>query len=221
MLRPHSARRSWLRAALVLLAALLPLAPAPAAEEPPDVLVQRVAGDVLKIIQQDRELRAGSQSKMAELIEEKIVPHFDFQRMTRLAVGRSWRQATPEQQKQLVDEFRVLLVRSYSTAYSAYRDIEVEVKPLRLQPSDEDVQVRTLIKLPNSAPSVSVDYAMFKASTSWKVYDVTVDGISLVTTYRSTFADQVSKSGIEGLIESLREMNAAKSAPPPAGARKQ
>jgi phospholipid transport system substrate-binding protein len=158
---------------------------------------------------------------MAELIEAKIVPHFDFQRMTRLAVGRNWRQATPAQQKQLVDEFRTLLVRSYSTAYSAYRDIEVEVKPVRLQPSDEDVQVRTLIKLPNGAPPVSVDYSMFKASTSWKVYDVTVDGVSLVTTYRSTFADQVSKGGIDGLVKSLAEMNAAKSAPPPAGVNKQ
>src|SRR5512134_3620995 len=106
---------------------------------------------------------------MAEVMEEKIVPHFDFQRMTRLAVGRSWRQATPEQQQRLVDEFRVLLVRSYSTAYSAYRDIEVEVKPVKLRPSDEDVQVRTLIKLPSGAPSVSVDYSMFKASSSWKV----------------------------------------------------
>jgi phospholipid transport system substrate-binding protein len=221
MFRPHPARRTLLRATLVLVAVLTPVAPALAAGEAPDALVQSVAADVLKIIQQDRELRAGSQSKMAELIEEKIVPHFDFQRMTRLAVGRNWRQATPAQQKQLVDEFRTLLVRSYSTAYSAYRDIEVEVKPVRLQPSDEDVQVRTLIKLPNGAPPVSVDYSMFKASSSWKVYDVTVDGVSLVTTYRSTFADQVSKGGIDGLVKSLAEMNAAKSAPPPAGVNKQ
>ena len=90
-------------------------------------------------------------------------------------------------------------MRSYSTAYSAYRDIEVEVKPVRLQPSDEDVQVRTLIKVPGGGPPVTVDYSMFKASSSWKVYDVTVDGISLVTTYRSTFAEQVNKGGIDGL----------------------
>jgi len=221
MFRPHPARRTLLRAVLALVGVLPPVAQALAAEEAPDALVQSVAADVLKIIQQDRELRAGSQSKMAELIEAKIVPHFDFQRMTRLAVGRNWRQATPAQQKQLVDEFRTLLVRSYSTAYSAYRDIEVEVKPVRLQPSDEDVQVRTLIKLPSGAPPVSVDYSMFKASSSWKVYDVTVDGVSLVTTYRSTFADQVSKGGIDGLVKSLAEMNAAKSAPPPAGVNKQ
>ena len=218
MFRPRPVRRSLLRTFLVLLAAVA--APVMAAEEAPDELVRRVAEDVLKIIQQDRELRAGSQSKMAELIEEKIVPNFDFQRMTRLAVGRSWRQATPEQQKRLVDEFRVLLVRSYSTAYAAYRDIEVEVKPVRLRPSDEDVQVRTLIKLPSCDPPVSVDYSMFKASSNWKVYDVTVDGISLVTTYRGTFAEQVNKGGIDALVKALTDMNAAKTAPPPAGASK-
>ncbi len=219
MIRPRPVRRGLLRAAVVVLAALA--APTYASEEAPDALVKRVADDVLEIVQQDRELRAGSQSKMAELLEEKIVPHFDFQRMTRLAVGRSWRQATPEQQQRLIDEFRVLLVRSYSTAYSAYRDIQVEVKPVNLRPSDEDVQVRTLIKVPGGGPSVNVDYSMFKASTAWKVYDVTVDGISLVTTYRSTFAEQVNKGGIDALIKALADMNAAKSAPPPAGTGKQ
>lgn len=219
MVRARPVRRGLLWAAVVVLAALA--APTFAADEAPDELVRSVADDVLKIIQQDRELRTGSQSKMAELIEEKIVPHFDFQRMARLAVGRSWRQATPEQQQRLVDEFRVLLVRSYSTAYSAYRDIEIEVKPLKLRPSDEDVQVRTLIRVPGGGPGVNVDYSMFKASTAWKVYDVTVDGISLVTTYRSTFAEQVNKGGIDALIKALSDMNAAKSAPPPAGTRKQ
>lgn len=206
----------WAAVALLALTAR-----APAAEEAPDELVRRVANDVLQIIQQDRELRAGSQSKMAELMEEKIAPNFDFQRMTRLAVGKSWRQATPEQQKRLADEFRTLLIRSYSTAYSAYRDIEVEVKPVRLQPSDDDVTVRTVIKVPGGSQSVNVDYSMFKASSSWKVYDVVVDGISLVTTYRSTFAEQVNKGGIDALIKALADMNAAKAAPTPAGSRKQ
>ena len=186
---------------LAVIAVLLPAIGA--AETPPDELVKRVADDVLKIIQQDRELAAGSQSKMAQLIEEKIVPNFDFERMTRLAVGKSWRQATPEQQKALMDEFRTLLLRSYSTAYSAYKFIVIEVKPLKLQPDDEDVQVKTLIKLPGGAPPVNVDYSMFKGSAGWKVYDVTVDGVSLVTTYRSTFSDQIQKSGIDGLILSL------------------
>jgi len=190
------------------------------AQDAPDQLVRRVADDVLKIVQEDRELRVGSQSKMAQLIEEKIVPHFDFERMTRLAVGRSWRQATPPQQEALIGEFRALLVRSYSAAYNAYSNIAVEVKPLRLQPSDEDVQVKTQIKLPGGAPPVGVDYSMYKASSTWKVYDVTVDGVSLVTTYRSTFADQVSRGGIDGLVKALTEMNTAKSAPPPAGVQK-
>lgn len=218
MFRARSLPRVLLWAAVTL----LPLTkPAIAAEQAPDELVRSVANDVLKIVQQDRELRAGSQSKMAELMEEKIAPNFDFQRMTRLAVGRSWRQATPEQQKRLADEFRTLLIRSYSTAYSAYRDIEIEVKPLRLQPTDEDVTVRTLIKVPGGGQSVNVDYSMFKAASSWKVYDVTVDGISLVTTYRGTFAEQVNKDGIDALIKALTDMNAAKAAPAPAGARKQ
>jgi phospholipid transport system substrate-binding protein len=216
MLHSCCASRGLMWAAAALLGAAL-AAPA-RAQEAPDELVRRVADDVLKIIQQDRELREGSQSKMAQLIEEKIVPHFDFERMTRLAVGRNWRQATAEQRLALVEEFRTLLVRSYSAAYNAYKQIVVEVKPVRLLPSDEDVQVKTLIKLPEGAPPVSVDYSMYKASTSWKVYDVTVDGVSLVTTYRSTFAEQVSRSGIDGLVKALQEMNAARSAPPPAGA---
>src|SRR4029077_18641785 len=154
-------RTAW-RSVARLLAVIAVLLPAMvAAQTPPDELVKRVADDVLKIIQQDRELAAGSQSKMAQLIEEKIVPNFDFERMTRLAVGKSWRQATPEQQKALMDEFRTLLLRSYSTAYSDYKFIVIEVKPLKLQPDDEDVQVKTLIKLPGGAPSVSVDYSMF------------------------------------------------------------
>jgi phospholipid transport system substrate-binding protein len=190
------------------------------AQEAPDELVKRVANDVLKIIEQDRELRSGSQSRMAELIEEKIVPHFDFERMTRLAVGRNWRQATPAQRQKLVDEFRILLVRSYSTAYTAYKQIEVDVKPLRVRPGDEDVQVRTQIKLPNGAQPVNVDYSMFKAGDKWEVYDVAVDGVSLVTTYRNTFAEQVRQGGIDGLIKALADMNAANAPPAPGVSKK-
>jgi len=216
------ADRTASRSVARLLAVIAVMLPAMvAAQTPPDELVKRVADDVLKIIQQDRELAAGSQSKMAQLIEEKIVPNFDFERMTRLAVGKSWRQATPEQQKALMDEFRTLLLRSYSTAYSAYKFIVIEVKPLKLQPDDEDVQVKTLIKLPGGAPSVSVDYSMFKGNAGWKVYDVTVDGVSLVTTYRSTFSDQIQKSGIDGLIKALAHMNAVKTLPKPPGVKKQ
>jgi phospholipid transport system substrate-binding protein len=204
--------------AVVAVALLLPLSVS--AAQAPDALVRSVADDVLRIVQQDRELRAGDTEKMAQLIEEKIVPHFDFERMTRLAVGRSWREANPEQRKQLVDEFRTLLVRSYSAAYSAYKYIVVEVRPVKVQPSDDDVQVKSQIKLPGGAPPVNVDYSMVKNGEEWKVYDVTVDGVSLVTTYRSTFADEVSRGGIDGLIKSLKDRNAAKAAPQPPGVKK-
>jgi phospholipid transport system substrate-binding protein len=177
------------------------------AQQAPDKLVKEVANDVLRSLREDPDLRAGSQSKMAELIEKRVAPHFDFDRMTRLAVGRAWREATDEQKKQLIDEFRQLLVRSYSTAYTAYRNIVVEVKPARMQSGDDDVQVKSEIKLPGGAPPVNVDYAMYRNDSDWKVYDVVVDGVSLVTTYRSTFADEIRQSGIDGLIRSLREKN--------------
>jgi phospholipid transport system substrate-binding protein len=204
----------------LLLASAVWLAPAPALAGPlPDELVKSVANDVLAVIREDKALKAGDTSRMAQLIEEKIAPHFDFERMTRLAVGRSWRQASAEQQAQLVREFRTLLVRSYSNAYSAYNHIVVDVKPLKLQPGDDDVQVRTQIRLPGGAPPINVDYSMVKNSEDWKVYDVTVDGVSLVTTYRTTFAEEVSKGGIDGLLASLTALNSAKpAAQRPAGA---
>jgi phospholipid transport system substrate-binding protein len=203
---------------LLAVAALL-LAPPVLAQTAPDALVKSVAEDVLRIVRQDKQLREGDTSRMAQLIEEKIVPHFDFERMTRLAVGRNWREATPEQRKTLVDEFRTLLVRSYSAAYSTYNHIVVEVRPLKLQPDEEDVQVKSQIKLPGGAPPVNVDYSMVKNSDAWKVYDVSVDGVSLVTTYRSTFADEVRKGGIDGLIKSLKDLNTARAAPKPVGAK--
>ena len=212
-------RIHWNFAAALLLAAvgLLP-APRALAQTPPDALVKSVAEDVLTIVRQDRALREGDTSRMAQLIEEKIVPHFDFERMTRLAVGRAWRQATPEQRQQLINEFRHLLVRSYAAAYSTYNHIVVEVKPLRLQPGEEDVQVKTVIKLPGGAPPVGVDYSMVNTNPDWKVYDVTVDGVSLVTTYRTTFQEEVNRGGIEGLIKTLVTLNAAKTAQRPVGA---
>ncbi|HXV06556.1 MAG TPA: ABC transporter substrate-binding protein [Burkholderiales bacterium] len=213
----HRILCSFVATLLLAVAGLLP-APEALAQKAPDELVKSVAEDVLAIVRQDRALREGDNSRMAQLIEEKIVPHFDFERMTRLAVGRSWRQATPEQRQQLIDEFRRLLVRSYSAAYSTYNHIVVEVKPLKLQPGEEDVQVKTLIKLPGGAPPVSVDYSMVNNSPDWKVYDVVVDGISLVTTYRTTFAEEVNKGGIEGLLKSLAALNAAKTAQRPVGA---
>jgi len=197
----------WRQALGGFLAVVLWAAASAQAQTPPDKLVKDVANEVLKSLREDPDLRAGSQSKMAELIEKKVAPHFDFERMTRLAVGRNWREATDDQKKLLIEQFRQLLVRSYSTAYSAYRNIVVEVKPVRMNAGDDDVQVKSEIKLPGGAPPVNVDYAMYKHDTDWKVYDVVVDGVSLVTTYRSTFTDEIRQSGIDGLIKSLRDKN--------------
>jgi len=188
------------------------------AQDGPDKLVKGVANDVLNALRQDPELKAGSATKMSELIEQKVAPHFDFDRMTRLAVGRNWRQASPEQQKTLISQFHTMLVRSYGAAYSAFRNIVIEVKPVRMQPDDDDVQVRTELKLPGGAPPVAVDYSMVKSEAEWKVYDVTVDGVSLVTTYRGTFAEEIRQGGIDGLIKSLEQKNTA---PPPGTKRQQ
>jgi len=178
------------------------------AQEAPDKLVKRVAEQVVTALREDPDLRAGSQTKMAQLIEQTVAPHFDFERMTRLAVGRGWRQASAEQRNVLIEQFRTLLIRSYSAAYTAYKTIVVDVKPLRLQGNEDDVQVKSEIKLPGDTPAISVDYSMYKTPAEWKVYDVTVDGVSLVTTYRSTFAEEIRQAGIDGLIKSLREKNA-------------
>lgn len=205
----------------LLCALALLLAPLAAlAQKAPDALVRSVADDVLKIVQNDQALRDGDNSRMAQLIEEKIVPHFDFERMTRLAVGRPWREATPAQRQTLIEQFRTLLVRSYSAAYSTYKQIVIDVKPLKVQPTEDDVQVRSEIKLPGGAPPVKVDYSMIKSNSDWKVYDVVVDGVSMVTTYRNTFSEEVRRGGVDGLIKTLNDMNTAKTPPPAAGVQK-
>jgi phospholipid transport system substrate-binding protein len=217
VLRDFAARLRWWWAGALIAALVLGANAAALAQTAPDKLVKSVADDVLAGLRQDPDLRAGSQAKFAELLEQKVAPHFDFERMARLAVGRGWRQATPEQQKALVEQFRALLIRSYSSAYTAYKDIAIEVKPVRMQPNDNDVQVRTEIKVPNSGQSISVDYSMYKAGSDWKIYDVTVEGVSLVTTYRSTFAEEIRQSGVDGLIKSLQEKNS----PPALGTKRQ
>lgn len=178
----------------------------------PDVLIKNVSNEVLTIIRQDKELRNGDPKKVMELVEGKVLPHFNFNRMTALAVGRDWRTATPDQQKVLVNEFRTLLVRTYSNAVTAYRDQTVEIKPLRMGAGDTDIMVRTEVKQPGAKP-VSIDYSLEKGPNGWKVYDVVVAGISLVTNYRESFAAEVRASGIDGLIKSLQTKNQAPVAP--------
>jgi phospholipid transport system substrate-binding protein len=172
----------------------------------PDGLVRTVTQDVIAIVKQDKDIQAGNTRKTVALVEEKVLPHFNFTRMTALAMGVNWRKATPEQQKQLVDQFRTLLVRTYSTALSSYRNQTIEFKPLRAQPADADVTVRSEVRQSGTEP-VSIDYSMEKTAAGWKVYDVVVGGVSLVTTYRETFASEVRANGIDGLVKSLTDKN--------------
>ncbi len=179
----------------------------------PDVLVKNVTHEVLDTVRQDKDIRNGNSKKVLELVETKILPHFNFTRMTQLALGRDARQVQPEQMKVLVDEFRTLLVRTYSKALTEYRDQEIVFKPFKMAPTDTDVRVRTEVKQSGGKP-VSIDYYLEKGDHGWKVYDIEVAGASLVTNYRSTFAQEIQKSGVAGLIKSLQEKNKTLEAPP-------
>lgn len=176
------------------------------AQEAPDALVKRVATETTTIIKSDKDIQAGNRQKVKELIETKLVPHFDFERMTALAMGRNWSKAAPEQQKALIGEFQTLLVRTYSGALANYRDNQIEYKPLRMNPGDPEVTVRTQVIQPGGSP-IPIDYSMEKKGDSWKAYDVTVGGVSLVTNYREEFNNIVKSSGIDGLIKALAEKN--------------
>jgi phospholipid transport system substrate-binding protein len=188
-----------------LFALLIPVAQA---QQPaPDVLVKTITEEVVTILKKDQDIQAGDAKKAADLIETKIVPHFNFARMTRIAMARNWRLASPEQQKELVGEFKTLLVRTYSTALSNYRDQQIDYRPLRAKPEDTEVTVKSDVKPSGSSQPISIDYEMEKTPNGWKVYDVKVGGVSLVTTYRDTFASEVRERGVDGLIKSLVAKN--------------
>jgi len=191
---------------LVCAAAVLFVQTAAAQDTAPDALVRSVTEEVISVIKQDQDIQAGNKRKTIALVEQKVLPHFDFARMTALATGVGWRKATPEQQTILVEQFRTLLVRTYSTALSAYRNQAIDIKPLRGRAGDAEVVVRSEVKQSGAAP-MTIDYSMAKAPAGWKVYDVAIGGISLVTTYRETFANEVQSGGIEGLIKSISEKN--------------
>lgn len=201
---------------LTLLAAFLPLIAS--AQEAPDALVKRVTDEVLAIIKADKDLQKGDTRKVVELAEQKVLPHFDFERMTRLAVGKNWAQAIDAQKQALVKEFRTLLVRTYSTSLTAYRNQTIEVKPTKMSPQDKDVTVRTAV-IQQGGPQIPIDYAMEKADSNWKVYDVVIDGASLVTTYRGSFNDIIQKSGMDGLVKTLQDRNHSPEPPKPAEAK--
>jgi len=180
----------------------------------PDVLIRETAEDVIATVKHDRDMRNGDQQKLLALVEAKILPHFDFERLTRLAVGRPWRTATAEQRQSLVTEFRTLLVRTYTAAFSRYQDQKVDVKaPVKSEGSNDEVSVDTVIIKPGSPP-IDVSYEMEKKEDGWKVFDLSIDGASLIESYRGTFAEKVQQSGIDGLIQYLADKNRANASQP-------
>lgn len=191
----------------LMLSAWLFAIPAWAIETSPDTLVENTAQEVLTIVRQDKDIRGGNKAKILDLVEAKILPHFNFNRMTRLAMGKNWSKAAPEQQQELVKEFRTLLVRTYSNALSTYSDATIKVEPLKSKGGETDTTVKTKVIQDQGQEPVPIDYSMEKTGDGWKVYDVTVAGVSLVTNYRSTFNSQVREGGVEKLIKTLADKN--------------
>ena len=191
--------------ALLLLVTDLARAQAPQ-DATPDALVKAVTLEVVDLIAKDKEIQSGNRAKLIALIDEKVLPHFNFTSMTALAMGQNWNKATPEQKKALVQEFRTLLVRTYASALAAYSDQKFDFRPLRAKPTDTDVTVNVRV-LQQGAQPVPIDYNMEKTSAGWKVYDVLVGGVSLVANYRTEFTNAVRESGIDGLIKNLQNKN--------------
>ncbi len=173
----------------------------------PDELIKATAEDVLAIVKQDKDIQAGNQKKILELVDAKVLPHFDFVRMTQLAVGKYWRRATNEQKQALVTEFRNMLVRTYTKAFTVYRDQTIEFKPFRMADGETEATVKTTINKPG-APPIPVDYEMRKTADGWKAFDVAIEGVSMVSSYRGTFDTEIQQNGIDGLIKTLSDRNA-------------
>ncbi len=188
-------------------------AAAPTGNEAPDVLVKRISQEVIDAAKSDKDIQAGNQKKVMDLVETKILPYVDFQRMTSLAAGRFWREATPEQQKQLTAEFRTLLVFTYSGALSQIKNETVEFKPMRADPADPEVEVRSSVVVQRGEP-VQLNYRLAKGPAGWKIFDINVLGAWLVETYKGNFAAEIGKTGIDGLIKALAERNKKLAAKP-------
>jgi len=193
---------TWMSAATLVVASAAAMA-----QQAPDQLVKQVSGEVLEAAKADKSIQAGDVRQVSALVESKVMPHVNFQRMTASAVGRYWRQATPEQQKKLQDEFKTLLVRTYSGALAQVRDQTVQLKPMRSSPEDKEVIVRTEIR--GKGDPIQLDYRLEKAADGWKIYDVNVLGVWLVENYRNSFAQEIGAGGIDGLIAKLVERNKA------------
>jgi len=207
-----------MRKLAVALAAIGCLAVAPVRAQgvtAPDALAKSVTDEVLAVLRADKEIQSGNLGKVVDLVDKKVLPHFDFTRMTQLAVGRHWRQANPGQQKALTSEFRGLLVQTYAATFVAYRDQKIEYRPLRAAPADTEVVVKSLIHQSGGTP-VTVDYKMRKTDAGWKVYDVVVGDLSLVQSYRGSFNTEVQKGGVDGLVKALADKNRQLTAGPQA-----
>jgi phospholipid transport system substrate-binding protein len=203
-------RRWWITSAAVALAATLAWQPHARAQamEAPDVLIQRVATEVFEAVKRDPALRNGDIARIMELVDSRLMPHVNFERMTASAVGRFWRQATPEQRQRLMAEFKILLVRTYSGALTLIRDQTLVIRPLRAAPDATEVVVRSEIRGGKGDP-IQLDYRLEQTPTGWKVYDLNVMGVWLVETYRTQFAQEIAAKGIDGLIAALAERNRA------------
>jgi phospholipid transport system substrate-binding protein len=176
------------------------------AEITPDALVKQTADDVLTIIKNDKEIQAGNQQKLYALVEDKILPNFDFERVCRMVLGKNWKSATPEQQVSFQKEFRTLLMRTYSSALGKYRDQVIEFKPMRFEPDARNVNVKTQI-LQSGGQPIEVDYSLVKNTNGWKVYDIVIENVSLVTNYRSQFSTEIRQNGLDSLNTKLADKN--------------
>lgn len=178
------------------------------AMEGPEELVKRTADDVLAVVKSDKDIQAGNQEKIFALAEEKIVPNFNFERVSRLVLGKNWTKATPEQKTAFQTEFRTLLIRTYASALSKYKNQTIEFKPMRMADGATTASVKTLIIQPGGQP-IAVDYTLEKQPEAWKVYDIVIEGVSLVTNYRSQFAQEIRQNGLDSLIKKLADKNKA------------
>lgn len=193
--------KQWIAALGLLLASSFVLA-----GEGPDDLVKKTADDVLAVVKSDKDIQAGNQEKIFKLAEEKILPNFNFEKVSRLVLGKNWTKATPEQKSAFQNEFKTLLLRTYATALSKYKNQVIEYKPLRLQDGATTATVKTSIVQPGGQP-IAVDYSLEKGADAWKVYDIVIEGVSLVTNYRSQFAQEIRQNGLDSLIKKLAEKN--------------
>ncbi|GGX15782.1 hypothetical protein GCM10011282_22680 [Undibacterium macrobrachii] len=183
------------------------------AQEAPDVLIKRLSTEIIDAAKTDKDIQSGNRQRINDLVETKVLPHINFERMTSLAVSKSWRTATPEQQKQLVTEFRTLLIHTYSGAITQIRDQRVEFKPFRSAPDDTEVEVKSLVIQTRGEP-LQLSYRLEKTASGWKIFDINVLGAWLVETYKGSFSAEVNKSGVDGLIKTLIEKNKKLAAAP-------